>query len=145
MNTNTPTPFGNSPSTSTTPNANANANANDAGNRVERVAESLADGAHDTAAKTTRIAHDTFDHLSSAVETARNATVPALERLGSSAESLARRSAEAARVKSQQLREQAQRSSEQAVGYIREEPFKAVLIAAAFGALFGMLLSRRGR
>ncbi len=116
---------------------------NGSGHVAERAASTVAEGAHDAAARTSRIANDTFDHLSSAVETARNATVPALERLGSGAESLARRSAETARIKSQQLREQAHRSSEQAVGYIRQEPFKSVLLAAAVGALFGLLLSSR--
>ncbi len=116
-------------------------NPSGSGHVAEHPAESLADRAHETTARSNRLANDTFDHLSSAVETARNATVPALERLGSGAESLARRGAETARVKSQQLREQAHRSSEQAVGYIRQEPFKSVLLAAAVGALFGLLLS----
>ncbi|MEO8278875.1 MAG: hypothetical protein ABI564_04220 [Ideonella sp.] len=125
----------------TSPTQTTNLNPNGNGHVAERVADTVADVAQNTAARTTRIANDTFDHLSSAVETARGATVPALERLGSSAESLARRSAETARQKSQQLREQAQHRSEQAVGYIRDEPFKSVLLAAAVGALFGLLLS----
>lgn len=126
---------------------NPSAHSNGTGEVAERAAQALADGAHHTTARTSKIANDTFDHLSSAVETARQATVPALEKLGTSAESLARRSAETARIKSQQLREQAHRSSEQAVGYIRHEPVKSVLIAAALGALFGLLMApgRRDR
>ena len=116
-------------------------NQNGTGHLAERAAESVGSSAQNTAARSTKIANDTFDHLSNAVESARNATVPALERLGSGAESLARRSAETARQTSQQLREQAQLRSEQAVGYIRGEPLKSVLFAAALGALFGLLLS----
>jgi len=74
------------------------------------------------------------------------AETPRLMRLAEQAESLARRGADALRDGSQQLRAKAGEASEQTAGYIRDEPFKAVLIAAAVGAaLMGLaaLLGRR--
>jgi ElaB/YqjD/DUF883 family membrane-anchored ribosome-binding protein len=71
---------------------------------------------------------------------------PRLTRLAEQAESLARRSADALRDGSHQLRAKAEYASDQTAGYIRDEPFKSVLIAAAVGAaLMGLaaLLGRR--
>ncbi len=123
------------------------AGTNGSGQVARQAADDVAARVEQAGARTSQIANNTFDTLSGAVESARNATVPALERLGNNAESLARRSAEAARLKSQQLREQALRASEQTAGYIRDQPLKSVLYAAAAGALIGLLLSftRRDR
>lgn len=51
-----------------------------------------------------------------------------------SVQEMARRSAEAVRERSLQMREQALAASEHARGYIREEPMKSVVVAAALGA-----------
>lgn len=101
------------------------------------LAERTADGAE----RSRRIANDTFDSLSHAVEAARHSAIPAIERLGASAESLARRSIDLARARSALVRAQAHRASEQTVGYIRDEPLKSVLIAAAVGATVALVWS----
>lgn len=87
------------------------------------------------------VANQTFDQLANAVESARSSAVPAIERLTSGAESMAHRSIEMARAKSQQMREQANLATEKTVGYVRQEPVKSLLIAAAAGALLSFLLS----
>ena len=46
---------------------------------------------------------------------------------------------------SQQLREKAQLASESTVAYVKDEPVKSMLIAAATGALLMGLVSLMGR
>src|SRR4029077_16685956 len=68
--------------------------------------------------------------------------------VSSQAEAAARRGIEAVRDTSQQLREKALRASDSAVGYVKDEPIKAMLIAAATRALLMRLvalLSRHAR
>lgn len=105
-----------------------------AGNSAERASERSRD-----------VANQTFDQLANAVESARSSAVPAIERLTSGAESMAHRSIEVARAKSQQMREQANLATEKTVGYVRQEPVKSLLIAAAAGALLGLLFSSSKR
>ena len=56
-----------------------------------------------------------------------------------------RRSAEALRETSAQVRERALRAQDSTVGYIRDEPMKAILIAAATGAALMALIGLMGR
>ena len=95
-----------------------------------------------------RAADSALDSLSSKVEDLRGQAAPLLNRVSSQAEAAARRGIEAVRDTSQQLREKALRASDSAVGYVKDEPIKAMLIAAATGALLmGLvaLLSRSSR
>lgn len=68
---------------------------------------------------------------------------PLLARAGEQASALAQRGVDAVRDRSLQVREQALRASDNTLNYIKDEPVKAVLFAAAFGAalmaLIGML------
>ncbi len=59
----------------------------------------------------------------------------------SAASNAADRATEVLRGSSQQLRDQAAKASEMAVAYAREEPLKALLIAAATGAVLMGVLS----
>jgi len=68
-----------------------------------------------------------------------------MNRVTSQAEAAARRGMEAVRDTSQQLRERAQMATDTTVGYIKDEPIKAMLIAAATGALLMGLVSMMGR
>ena len=52
---------------------------------------------------------------------------------------------EAVRDTSQQLRERAQQAQDMTVAYVKDEPIKAMLIAAATGALLMGLISLLGR
>jgi ElaB/YqjD/DUF883 family membrane-anchored ribosome-binding protein len=68
---------------------------------------------------------------------------PLLARAGEQASVLAQRGVDAVRDRSLQVREQALRASDNTLNYIKDEPVKAVLIAAAVGAglmaLIGLL------
>jgi ElaB/YqjD/DUF883 family membrane-anchored ribosome-binding protein len=65
---------------------------------------------------------------------------PLLARAGEQASVLAQRGVDAVRERSLQVRDQALRASDNTVNYIRDEPVKAVLIAAAAGAVLMALI-----
>lgn len=79
------------------------------------------------------------DTLSDKVENVRNPG-PALSRIANDADVLRRRSTDALRSASSQVRESALRAGDSTVAYIRDEPVKSVLIAAALGAASMVLL-----
>jgi len=94
---------------------------------------------------THRAAHDALDSLSQAVNDARLGVSPTIQRLTAQAEALARRSVDAMRDSSLQLRNQADRVSASTMNFIRDEPTKAVLIAAVVGAAVIALASLASR
>lgn len=110
---------------------------------------SLADQAvqsADSALKTTqRVANEALDTLSDKVHEVRDQAAPVLNRVASKAEELARRSAEAVRDSTAQVKERAARASDATVLYIKDEPVKAILIAAAAGAALMALFTLLGR
>ena len=100
--------------------------------------------AADSAIKSTqRLANDTLDSIADSVQDARRETAPLLNRATEQASAIAQRSVDALRDGSQSLRDSATRATDSTVLYIKEEPVKAMLIAAATGAalmaLVGML------
>lgn len=101
----------------------------------------LADAAANTAEQVGHAAAHTT-HL------VRDRVLPGAARLATQAEDLAHRGVGAVRHGSQQLRERAHDASDRGINYVREEPVKAVLIAAAAGAavmlLANLLSQRRG-
>jgi len=116
--------------------------------RGQDMADKAAGTAQSAIQSTQRAADSALDSLSSKVEDLRGQAAPLLNRVSSQAEAAARRGIEAVRDTSQQLREKALRASDSAVGYVKDEPIKAMLIAAATGALLmGLvaLLSRSSR
>lgn len=73
-------------------------------------------------------------------------TVPsALTRAAAQAEDLARRGIDRARQAGTQVREQYVMATDKTTAYIRDEPLKAVLIAAAAGAATALLASWASR
>lgn len=115
---------------------------------ANRLADPLSGRAEQAIRSTQHAATHALDQLAGAVQTAHDKAVPKIERLGDRAEELARHGIDAARQRSAQLREAAHHTQDRTVGYIRAEPVKSVLIAAAIGAaLFGLLSmgSRNGR
>lgn len=115
------------------------------GQQAAALADHAADNANAAIRSTQNVANSAFDRLSDKVEDARNHAAPLLNRLTSQAEAAARRSADAVRDTSAQLRERAVRASDTTVGYIREEPVKSMLIAAATGAVLMALIGLMGR
>ena len=94
---------------------------------------------------TQRAADSAFDSMSEKIDEARGQVAPVLSKVSSQAEAAARRGMEAVRDTSQQLRERAVQASDMTVAYVKDEPVKAMLIAAATGALLMGLISMMGR
>ena len=110
-------------------------------NPVDQAAQSA-----DNAIKSTqRATNNALDSLSSTVQDVRDQAVPAYDRLKTQTEDLAHRGIDALRDTTRQVRDTAVKASDQTVNYIKDEPFKAVLIAAATGAALMALVSLMGR
>ena len=111
------------------------------------IADRAADSANQAIRSTQTMANAAFDRMSDGVDNARERAVPALERLASQAEAARQRSIETMQQTAAQLRERATRAQDSAVGYVRDEPMKSMLLAAAAGAvlmaLFGFLSRSR--
>ena len=108
-------------------------------------AEHAADSASGAIRSTQNVANAAFDRLSDKVDNAREQAVPLINRLSTQAEAAARRGADAVKETSAQLRESALRSQDTTIGYIKDEPMKAMLIAAATGAALMALVSLASR
>jgi ElaB/YqjD/DUF883 family membrane-anchored ribosome-binding protein len=109
------------------------------------LADQAAQSADNAIKATQRVANETLDGLAGTVQDIRQQAAPLLNRVGEQAGAMAQRSVDAIRDSSEQLREKALRASDTTVGYIKDEPVKAVLIAAATGAALMALLSLMAR
>ena len=89
---------------------------------------------------TQRVADQALDKLSSTAQDLRSQVSPLLERAGEKASALTQRGMDAVRDRSLQVRDHALRASDNTLNYIKDEPVKAVLIAAAAGAALTILL-----
>jgi ElaB/YqjD/DUF883 family membrane-anchored ribosome-binding protein len=76
-----------------------------------------------------------------APEPAADSLASTVEGIRQQAAALAQRGADALRDGSEQLREKAAHAGDRTVGYIRDEPVKAMLMAAATGAALMALLT----
>jgi len=109
------------------------------------IADSAAGTAQNAIRSTQRAADQALDRLSDKVDEVRSQAAPLLNKVSSQAEAAARRGMEAVRDTSQQLKERAQQAQDMTVAYVKDEPIKAMLIAAATGALLMGLISLLGR
>ena len=110
-----------------------------------KVADQAADSAQSAIRSTQNVANSAFDRLSDKVDSARDQAAPLINRLSTQAQDAAKKSADAVRETTAQLRDRAARAQEQTVGYIKDEPVKAMLIAAATGAALMALVSLASR
>jgi ElaB/YqjD/DUF883 family membrane-anchored ribosome-binding protein len=115
------------------------------GQQAQETTDQAAASTQSAIRSTQRATDQAFDAVSSKVEDVRNAAGPAISRVTAQAEAAARRGMEAVRDTSQQLRERALRAQDTTVGYIKDEPIKSMLIAAATGALLMGLVSLMSR
>ena len=110
-------------------------------NIAEQQNNTLADQAANTAdnaiKSTQRATNNAFDSLAGSVQNLRQQAAPAINRAGA----LAQQGVDTVRDSAQQLRERALQATDSTVNYIKEEPIKAMLIAAATGAGLMALLS----
>ena len=115
------------------------------GQGVSSAVDQVADTASSAIRATQGATNSAFDRMSDTVEGVREQAAPMISKLASQAETIARRSVDAVRETSAQLRERSHQASEATVGYIKDEPLKAMLIAAATGAALMALLNLMSR
>ena len=106
---------------------------------------SLVEGAVQSAEQaiksTQQAASDALESLTVALQDLSHQATPAIERVGDKVSSLAHRGLDNVRETSHQLRVKAEHASDNTVNYIRHEPVKSVIIAAATGAALMALIS----
>jgi ElaB/YqjD/DUF883 family membrane-anchored ribosome-binding protein len=81
------------------------------------------------------------DKFSSAVETARSQAGPSIKKVADQAQSLVGQGMDSAKAAAQQVRDTAAQTSESIVTFTKENPVKAILMAAASGALLVTLVN----
>lgn len=112
---------------------------------TNNMADQAADTATDAIKSTQRTANNTLDSLSSTVQNLRNQAAPLLNRATESANAYISQGMDAVHEGSNKVRAQARLASASTVTYIKEEPVKAMLIAAATGAVLTALLQIASR
>ncbi len=108
------------------------------------LADQAAASADHAIRSTQQVANDALDNLAGSVQDLRKQVAPILNRATEQASALAQRGVDTVRETSQQLRDKALRASDNTVNYIRDEPVKSMLIAAATGAALMALVSLMG-
>lgn len=88
---------------------------------------------------TQRMANEALESLAGAVQDLQQVE-PLLNRARDQVSTLMQRGVDSVHDTSQQLRDRAQYASDKTVNYIKKEPIKAILIAAAVGAVFMTLV-----
>lgn len=105
-----------------------------------------ATGKADQAIRSTqRVTNEALNGLSDSVQHAGQRVAPIINRATEQAAALAQRSVDAVRNSTQQLRDKAMHASDTTASYIRNDPIKSVLIAAATGAALMALVSLLSR
>ncbi len=112
---------------------------------ANNLADQAAASADHAIRSTQKAANGALDSLSGTVHDLREQASPMLNRATEQVSALAQRGVNTVRDTSQQLRDKALRASDSTVSYIKEEPVKAMLIAAATGAALMALVSLMGR
>lgn len=115
------------------------------GQTATNVSDQIGGAAESTIRATQRAADEGLDALSNKVDDLRSQAAPLINRVSAKAEDVAKRGLEAVRDGSQQLREKALRATDSTVAYVKDEPVKSMLIAAATGAVLMGLVSLMGR
>ena len=96
--------------------------------------------AHDGIDSTQRLARRTIDRVADRAADWRDEAAPVVDRITRRAEGLARDGAHWVQEGTDRVRSQVARASDRTVGYVREEPVRSVLMAAAAGALIFALV-----
>ena len=108
---------------------------------TNNLADHAAQSADQAIKSTQRMTNEALNSLSSTVQDMREQAAPLLNRVSEQAGAMAQRGVDAVRDSSDQLRERALRASDTTVSYIKDEPVKSMLIAAATGAALMAMLS----
>lgn len=113
--------------------------------QVNSIADQAAHSAEQAIKSTQRVANEALDRLAGTVQDMRHQAAPLLNRATEQASELAQLGLDSVRDASQELRNKALRASDNTVNYIKDEPVKALLIAAATGAALMALFSLMSR
>lgn len=105
------------------------------------LADQAAQSAEHAIKSTQRLANEALDSLAESVQDISQQATPLLNRATEQASALMQRGVDSVRDTSQQLRDKALRASDNTVNYVKDEPVKAMLIAAATGAALMALIS----
>ena len=105
------------------------------------LADQMTQSADDAIRSTQRLANETVEGLAHAMQDMRTQAMPMLNRASEEVSTLAQRGVDSVRETSQHLREKTRDAADGTVQYIKDEPVKAMLIAAATGAALMALVS----
>lgn len=109
--------------------------------RSGHLIEQASNSADQAIRATQQAATGVVDSAANSLQDLRHRTAPMLERASEQVSAMAHRGMDSVRETSHQLRVKAEHASDTTVNYIREEPIKAVLMAAATGAALMALVS----
>lgn len=109
--------------------------------QATHLADQAAQSADDAIKSTQRATNEALDRLTATVQDMRHQAVPMLDRASEQVSAFAQRGVDSVRETSQNLRERAHRASETTSNYVKDEPVKSLLIAAATGAALMALAS----
>lgn len=113
--------------------------------KTNTLADQAASSAGQAIKSTQEFANSTLDGLAATAEDVRQKAAPMLNQASDQATTLAHRGVDAVRDTTLELRDKAQRASENTVSYIKEDPVKSMLIAAATGAALMAMVSLMSR
>jgi ElaB/YqjD/DUF883 family membrane-anchored ribosome-binding protein len=113
--------------------------------KTEQAAEQVGQRADEALKSARRVANGAIDSLHDKVDQMNEAIPGALSRAAARVDEITRRGIEQARDTSQHMRDQVARAGDRTVGYIKDEPLKSVLIAAATGAAVAALVTMLAR
>ncbi len=112
---------------------------------AEQVTDQVADKAEDALDSTKRAANNIIDAAQTRLNELRDDVPNRLARAAAQVDEFTRRGLERARQTSLDVRDQVYRAGDRTADYIRDEPMKSVLVAAACGAALAALISIASR
>ena len=118
---------------------------NTAANKIDQFAERATAKADEALSATRRAANGAIDKLQDGVDELRNDTPGTLSRVAAQVDELTRRGMDRARQATAEMRESVERTGDRTVVYIKDQPVKSVLIAAAAGAAIAALIGLLAR
>jgi ElaB/YqjD/DUF883 family membrane-anchored ribosome-binding protein len=111
----------------------------------DNLADQVAQSADHAIKSTQRVANSALDSLAGTVQDIRHHAEPVLSHATEQTGAMMQQGVDSIRDTSQHLRDKALRATDSTVNYIKEEPVKAMLIAAATGAALMALISLMSR
>lgn len=112
---------------------------------IERATDRAGERADEALRSARRTANQTLDALQGKVDELQDSVPGALGRAAARVDEITRRGMERARDTGAHMRESVTRAGDRTVAYIKDEPVKSVLIAAATGAAVAALVTLLAR